>query len=146
MTSAACVIAAAEAADFPATVATAPIRLLPTILPGGATVAEAGAGTHVLDVPVTLSWVSDQPVTVEWQTTFRSDWSDLAAHPDEDYVPARGSITFAPGETQKSVPITIIDDAVAEGGELLAVSFRNPVNARMGGYWGLGFGGIADDD
>jgi hypothetical protein len=145
VTSGSCVVAAAEEVDFPGTVASAPIGLIPTILPGGATVAE-GSGPPVLNVPVSLSWPSDQTVTVQWTTIFRTDWSDLAAHPDEDYVPASGEVTFAPGETEKTVPITIVDDAVAEPGELLAVSFRNPVNAQMGGFWGIGFGGITDDD
>jgi hypothetical protein len=35
---------------------------------------------------------------------------------------------------------------VDEIDELLVVSFHHPTNALMGGFWGLGFGGITDDD
>ena len=37
-------------------------------------------------------------------------------------------------------------DLEVESDEYLVVSFRNPTNAVMGGFWGLGFGGITNDD
>jgi hypothetical protein len=44
------------------------------------------------------------------------------------------------------VPVTVLGDTTPEPDELVVISFLNPVNARMGGFWGLAFAGIADDD
>jgi hypothetical protein len=33
-----------------------------------------------------------------------------------------------------------------EPDEYFVVQFGNPTNATMGGFWGLGFGGILNDD
>lgn len=118
----------------------------PTVVPGGATLTEGDVGTSVLEIPVVLSKPSDVAVTVDWATVFDPAWGPAAAAPGDDYSAASGSVTFAPGETATSVAISIAGDTVPEADELVAVSFRNPSNATMGGYWGLGFGGIADDD
>lgn len=83
-------------------------------------------------------------MTVEW-TTLPIAGPGFAAPPD-DYQAASGVVTFAPGETAKTVPIVVNADAVDEPDEYVVVSFRNPTNARMGGFWGLGFGVIIDDD
>jgi hypothetical protein len=53
---------------------------------------------------------------------------------------------FAPGQTHANVPVTIKSDTLDEYDELFLVSFHNVANARLGGVFGLGFGGIVDDD
>ena len=63
-----------------------------------------------------------------------------------DYVPASGVVTFAPGQTSATVPITINADLYDEWDELFAVSFHDPTNAKVGGFYGLGFGTITDND
>jgi hypothetical protein len=37
-------------------------------------------------------------------------------------------------------------DTAPEPDEYVVLSFLHPTNATMGGYWGLGFGVIVDDD
>ncbi|MGZ4728598.1 MAG: hypothetical protein ACXWB2_12825 [Acidimicrobiales bacterium] len=37
-------------------------------------------------------------------------------------------------------------DTVVEPDEYVVVSFHHPTNATMGGFWGLGFGVITNDD
>ena len=64
----------------------------------------------------------------------------------DDYVPSYGSVTFEPGETQKTVSVTIVGDELDEPDESVCVSFRNPTNARIGGFFGLGFVVILDDE
>lgn len=120
--------------------------LPPTVLPGSATVDEGDAGTSVLEIPVTLTSPSAVAVTLDWITTFDPAWGPAAAMPGVDYTAASGTVTFAPGETVQTVSVEVVGDLAAETDEVLAVSFRNPTNAVLGGYWGLGFGGIADDD
>jgi hypothetical protein len=118
----------------------------PTVLPGAAATVEGDAGTRVLEVPVTMSKPSPQTITTEWTTIFDPSWSSLAARPDEDYEAASGVVTFAPGQTAQTVTISVTGDTTFESDELLVVSFRNPTNAQIGGFWGLGFGGITNDD
>lgn len=118
----------------------------PIVLPGGATVTEGDAGTSVLEIPVTLSRPSDKTVTVDWSTRFDPAWGPEAAVPGLDYEAGSGSLTFTPGETAQPVSIIVHGDMSVESDELLAVAFSNPANAVVGGFWGLGFGGIADDD
>jgi hypothetical protein len=110
------------------------------------TVLEGDVGTHVMAVPVTLSGPSARTVTVAWTTVYRSEWGEPGALPGVDYEVAGGQVTFAPGETEQTVPVTVVGDGVDEIDELLVVSFHHPTNALMGGFWGLGFGGITDDD
>ena len=55
-------------------------------------------------------------------------------------------MTFAPGETAKTVSVTINGDAIDEPDEYLLVALSNPTNATIGGFLGLGFGTIQDDD
>ena len=85
-----------------------------------------------------------ESVLVELRSGAHSAWGQ--ADPGTDYVPASGTVTFAPGETSKTVPVTVKGDTTAETDEYIVVSFTHPTNARMGGFWGLGFGVITNDD
>ena len=116
-----------------------------TVLPGSASVLETNGATTTLAVPVTLSVPSARTVTVDWSTIVASGLTGQAAA-GTDYVAAGGTVTFQPGETTATATVTVIGDTVAEPNELIVVSFRNPTNAFMGGYWGLGFGIITNDD
>ncbi len=109
-----------------------------------ASVSEGDAGTAVVDVPVSLSAASGKTVTVDWTTRPRTGtyFADEAV----DYTPASGQVTFAPGEINKTVPIEVNGDLDVEPDELFVVSFRTPTNAVMGGFYGIGFGGISNDD
>jgi sugar lactone lactonase YvrE len=114
---------------------------------------EDNSGTTVLDVPILLSSPSSVPVTVQWNTLFvpgarPGGWAvgTVQADPGIDYVPASGTLTFPPGETQLSASITVNGDTVMEPTEFVIVSFHDPTNAVVEGFGGLGFGFIYDDD
>src|SRR5262249_16956274 len=68
------------------------------------------------------------------------------AKPGADYVAVSGTVTFAPGQTTATVPVTVNGDVLDEYDELFLVAFTNPTNATIGGFYGLGFGQINDDD
>jgi hypothetical protein len=118
----------------------------PTVIPGGATVPEGNSGFTNLNIPVTLSPASTKSVTVQWQTVFIGSGSPIQATPGVDYTASSGTATFAPGQTAQTVTIPVVGDTVVETGELFVVRFHDPTNAFLGGYYGLGFGGIANDD
>lgn len=120
--------------------------LRPTVVPGSAAVAEGNSGTTATNVPVALSTPSDQTVTVEWTTLHVPGAPADQADPTSDYTPTSGTVTFAAGETSKTVAVTVNSDTLVEPDEYLVVSFHDPTNAMMGGFWGLGFGIISNDD
>ena len=66
-----------------------------------------------LDFVVTLDRVASAPVAVSYVTV------DRTARAGEDYAAARGRLTFAPGETERTVPVAVHDDAHDEGEETL---------------------------
>ncbi|MEZ5164975.1 MAG: neocarzinostatin apoprotein domain-containing protein [Acidimicrobiales bacterium] len=144
----ACRIVAAEAVDFPGTAVSASVALAPppVAVPGSGTIVEGDSGTAVLQIPITLDAPSSRTVTVDWTTVYFPEWTFPAAQPASDYASASGTATFAPGETVATADVTVHGDRRVEADELLVVSFRNPVNATLGGYWGLGFGTVIDDD
>ena len=74
------------------------------------------------------------------RTVFINGASNAQAIPGTDYTPASGTVTFPPGETTETVPITVLNHDLGMPYKLLVVSFHNPTNGIMGGYLGLGFG------
>lgn len=81
-------------------------------------VVDEGAG--ILTVTVLRTGVSSNTVSVNYAT------SDGTANAGSDYVFTTGALTFAPGETNKTFNVQIIDDAVAEGAEYFNLSLVTP--------------------
>src|SRR5690606_32597839 len=110
-----------------------------------ATVVEGNAGTTSLTVPVNLSSASTQTVTAPWATVFAPGLAG-AAEPGSDYTVASGTVTFAPGETAKTVTIAVHGDPLVEPDEFVIIAFGAPTNAVKGGFYGLGLGFTTNDD
>lgn len=101
-------------------------------------VSEGNSGTVSAMVNVRLSNAYDQPVTVDYNT------GDFGATAGSDYLPASGSLTFAPGETSKAIPVTVIGDRLGENPESIAI---NLATANSFAYIKeLGTVTIADDE
>ncbi|MDZ7959418.1 MAG: LamG-like jellyroll fold domain-containing protein [Aulosira sp. DedQUE10] len=62
---------------------------------------------------------SEGTVTVDYQTV------DGSATPGTDYIRQTGTLTFAPGETRKSILIPILDDNLAEPNETFGLAIDN---------------------
>ncbi len=65
-------------------------------------------------------------VTVDYAT------SDGTATAGEDYTAASGTLTFAAGETTKTVSVPVLDDSHDEGHETFSLRLSNVVGARAG--------------
>ncbi len=52
--------------------------------------------------------------------------SGYSAQPNEDFIPASGTLTFGDGETQKSFTLTVLNDFIAEGREQVFVALSQP--------------------
>jgi serine protease AprX len=71
-------------------------------------------------VTVTRSSGSAGAVTVDYST------ANVTATAGEDYQPASGTLSFLDGETARTFMVTILDDALVEGDENLALLLSNP--------------------
>ena len=97
-----------------------------------ATVQFATTGTSVnesagkLDIPITRTGNTFNSATVDYAT------ADGSADRRRDYTQARGSVTFAPGETTKIITLFITDDVFAESPETLTLTLSNPIGATVG--------------
>ena len=94
----------------------------------GIEVADAEA-TEGLDAQilfrVTLGRAPSEPVTVSYAT------ADGTAVAGEDYEATSGTLTFAAGETEQTVAVTIIDDAVEDSGETFRLVLSGPAGAEL---------------
>ena len=73
--------------------------------------AEGASGTSNLAFTVTLSKAWTTPVTVKYAT------ANGTATAGADYVATSGTLTFAPGETAKSVTVGVIGDTTVASNE-----------------------------
>jgi aryl-phospho-beta-D-glucosidase BglC (GH1 family) len=92
----------------------------------------SAGGTATLTFTVSLSTASGKPVTVNYQAV------DQSAQAGSDYQAASGSITFAPGETSKTVSVTVLSDNLVEGTETFLLHLSSPTNAILGPSDGIG--------
>ncbi|MEP1075191.1 putative Ig domain-containing protein [Leptolyngbya sp. PL-A3] len=74
---------------------------------------------------ITLSRPSRSPIRVCFRTVAG------AAKPGEDYIARRGTLTFNPGETRKTLNIRLLDDQVVEGNETFFVELTRPTRASV---------------
>jgi hypothetical protein len=89
---------------------------------------------------VTLSAAYDQAVTVHFATA-----DGTAKVSNSDYVAASGTVTFAPGETTKTITVTVKGDKRRESDEWFAVNLSGASsNALIGDSQGMGW--ILNDD
>jgi hypothetical protein len=89
---------------------------------------------------VTLSAAYDQPVTISFNTT-----DGTAKTSDNDYVAKTGTLTFAPGETTKTITVSVIGDSKQETDETFYLDlFGNSSNSLFTKSRGVGT--ILNDD
>jgi hypothetical protein len=96
-----------------------------------ASTVELNSGSHVVGVPVTLSNAYAYPVSVAFATAdgVGPAAAQVAAF---DYAPTSGTLTFAPGETSKTVPVTVYGGSLDEPDETFQLTISNPTNATLG--------------
>ena len=111
-------------------------QTVPTLSVTGGS-AQEGAS---VDFVVTLSTASSKSVAVGYATA-----DDTAVSPD-DYAAASSSLTFAPGETTKTVTVATRNDILHEPTETFTLGLTNPTNAETQSGAGTATGTITDDD
>jgi hypothetical protein len=102
------------------------------------TVTEGNSGSRNAVFTVTLSPAADSPVTVQYST------ADGTATAGSDYVAKNGTLTFAHGETSKTISVPVNSDTTLEGDETFTVKLSNATGAPI--TRDVGTGTILNDD
>jgi len=104
-----------------------PLSLPVGIVARGAYVVEGDAALKDITLQVQLTKAYDAPVSINWAT---ADGTALAG---SDYLQSSGTLTFAVGETEKTVTLQLIGDTAIEANprEIFKVLYSNPVGAPL---------------
>ena len=112
--------------------------VIPTISISDATITEGNSGTSLMTFTVSLSVASASPTTVTVST------ADSSASAGSDYTAISQLVSFAAGETSKTVTVSINGDGAVESNESFTVNLSSPSNGTIAD--GQGIGTIANDD
>jgi len=77
-------------------------------------------------VTVQLSGPSTLPITVPYSV------GGTATSPDDYTISPASPLTFAPGETSKTITITVVDDSLIESDETVVLALGTPTNGTLG--------------
>jgi CSLREA domain-containing protein len=110
----------------------------PALSVNDASVLEGDSGTKLMNFTVTLSASSNINVNLAIAT------ANGTAFTSSDYVAINDSIVFTPGETSKTVSVTINGDINFEADEAFTLNLSSPVNATISRATGTGT--IQNDD
>lgn len=110
----------------------------PSVSIDDTTVTEGDSGTTDATFIVSLSSPSERQVGLDYAT------ADGDATAGADYTAKNGALSFAPGNTRRSVTISVNPDTLDEPDETFFVDLTNPSNATTGDARGAGT--ITDDD
>ena len=117
-----------------------PAPALPSLSISSASVGEGDSGTANLTFTVTLSAASSQQVTVDY-----ADAGTGTATSGTDYTAlTAGSLTFAAGETSKTITVSVTGDTLDEPDETVKVTLSEAANATIATATGTGT--ITDND
>ncbi len=93
-----------------------------------------------LDFAVILNRAAGHEVSVDYAT------ADGTATAGADYTDMSGTLTFAAGETEKTVSVPVLDDAIDEGKETMRLRLSNPQGVYLRNIHRQAMGTIRNDD
>lgn len=112
--------------------------VLPSLSINDVSLYEGDNGTSNAVFTVSLWPPPCQTATVNFAT------SNLTALAGADYMPTAGTLTFAPGVTNRAIAVPVLGDTLNESNETFTVNLWAPTNALLGNSQGLGT--ILNDD
>jgi large repetitive protein len=105
--------------------------------------AEGNSGTTPFQFTVSLTAPATSSVSVQYATASGTATSSTNGG-KQDYQPTAGTLTFAPGQTSRTVTVNVIGDTRSEGNETFFLNLSNATNATIGDAQGLAT--ILDDE
>ncbi len=100
-------------------------------------VLEGDAGSTLLNFTLNLTAATTREASVSYATT------STRAVAGGDFLPVAGRVTFAPGETTRTVVVSVIGDSLDEPDETVNLALSAPVNLSLPAQ---ALGTILDDD
>jgi hypothetical protein len=97
----------------------------PRLAAGDVLVGVKASGPVTALLPVTLSPASNQTVSVSYAT------ADGTAQAGTHYTATAGTLSFTPGQTSRTVPVTVLGGLVAGQTRSFYLNLTNPVNAPL---------------
>ena len=97
----------------------------PTVSIADASRSEGNSGTANMAFTVSLSKASTTSVTVNYTT------ANGTATSGTDYIATSGTITFAAGQTSKTINVGVIGDTAVESSEAFTVTLSSPSGATL---------------
>jgi hypothetical protein len=99
---------------------------LPSLTIADVSVSEGNSGTVNASFVVTLSPADSQTITVDFAT------ANGSATAGSDFITASGTLTFAPGDTTKTILVAVTGDSIDEGtSETFSVLLSDAINATL---------------
>lgn len=111
---------------------------MPTLTLSNAELVEGNNGIREAVFTVNLSHATVIPITVDYAT------ADNTAIAGVDYTATRNTLTFNPGETQKTIKIAVTGDLSAESDETFFLNLTNSPRAKLAVNQAIGT--ILNDD
>src|SRR5262249_20577649 len=115
------------------------VKAVPSLSINDVSIVEGDAGTKVLNFTVTLSAASALTVTANYATA-----NGTATAPSDYTAIPSTLLTFNPGDTTKTIAVTINGDVSFEPDETFTVNLSSPINATISKAAGTGT--IQNDD
>ncbi len=120
-----------------------------TVSDAGLVAESAGAAVFA----ITLTPAQEAPLTIQWATEDgppNSIWSAESGGSQRwgtsDFAAGSGSVTFAAGETTKTVSVTVNDDTYPENGEEFRLRISGDETSIDFSHGTIGYAEIEDDD
>ena len=123
---------------LPADPTRVPVFVLPTLSALPVAVVEGDSGGTPVRFQLTLDHGARLPVAVDWIAVGGT------AVAGEDFLPASGTLTLAPGELSAEITITALGDPIVEAAESFAVALSNAQGVRLAASEIVGT--LIDDD
>ncbi len=98
---------------------------VPTLSINDVSAAEGNSGTTAFTFTVSLTGATAQTATVNYAT------ADGTATAGSDYAAVSGTLTFAPGETSKTITVLVNGDYLVEANETFFLNLSGPTNATI---------------
>ena len=112
---------------------------MPALAMGSTSIVEGNAGTQYAAVVVSPLQAQRQTVTVSYGTA-----DGTATTAGNDYLATSGKLSFAPGQTSKTILVPVLGDRIGEADESFSVKLHGAKNAKIAG--GRGVVTILDDE
>lgn len=105
---------------------------LPTLSINDVSITEGDSGSKNATFTVNLSAASTESISVDYGT------GNDTATAGSDYTAESGTLTFAAGETSKTISVAVTGDTTVESDETFNVNLSNASNATIGDSQGVG--------